>query len=130
LYALTKQSDAIPGLGAVSSPPVQGFPTSMRENIMTENRNDFARLAKGLFVGGLLGVAAAVLYAARRGMGLRGDISKEGVRVTIRDRPLPSIRDETIMETGKRVGPAIGWSVVFILASAVAMVSNFKMKNN
>jgi hypothetical protein len=97
---------------------------------MAQKGSGFSSLAKGLFIGTLLGGTAAVLYASRRGIGLHGDISKEGVRVSIRGRPRSPIRGETIMETGKRVGPALGWSVIFILASAVAMVSNFKMKNN
>lgn len=96
---------------------------------MAENNSGFSSLAKGLFIGTLLGGTVAVLYASRRGIGLRGNISKEGVHLSAQDHPVPPTTSETIIQTGNRIGPAVGWSVAFILASAVAMVSNFKMKN-
>jgi gas vesicle protein len=95
---------------------------------MTENGNGFSGFAKGLFVGGLLGTTVALLFAPRSRRGFRSDIPQEGVRSQRRYRPLPTTRHEKIIETGKPVKPSIGWLVTFILASAVAMIADLRIK--
>jgi len=105
-----------------------GFPKSTSEKIMTQNGNGFSSFAKGLFVGGLLGTAVALLYALRRGAGLRSDIPQEGVWSQGRYRPLSTTRVEKIIERGRLVRPTIGWLVVFSVASAVAMIAGLRMK--
>jgi gas vesicle protein len=95
---------------------------------MTQNGNGFSSFAKRLFVGSLLGAAVALLYALKSGTGLRSDIPQEGVRFQSRYRPLSTTRVEKIIETGKLVKPTIGWLVIFSIASAVAMVSDLRMK--
>lgn len=95
---------------------------------MKQNRNGFSGLAKGLFVGSVLGAAVAFLYAPRRVAGIRSDISDEGVRFQIRDRPLSATRIEKSFERGKRLKPTIGWLAIFILASAVATISDLRLK--
>lgn len=77
---------------------------------MTQNKDGFSSLAKVLFIGSVLGVAAAVLYTSRSVAGIRSDISGDSVRFQVRRRP------------------TIGWLAVFILASAVRIISDVKMK--
>lgn len=105
-----------------------GSPKSTSEKILTQNGNPFSSFAKRLFVGSLLGAAVALLYAPRSGTGLRSDIPQEGVRSQRRYRPLSTTRVEKIIETGKLVKPSIGWFVIFYFASAVAMISDLRMK--
>jgi hypothetical protein len=60
--------------------------------------------------------------------GLRSDIPQEGDRSQGGYRPLSTTRVEKVIETGKLVKPSIGWRVMFYFASAVAMISDWRMK--
>lgn len=95
---------------------------------MTQNKNGVSGLVKGLFIGGLLGASAAVLYMARNGATHRSTFSKGGVRVRLQDRPSESARAELIVEPGKPGRPTFGWLALSIVASVVAMISDFRMR--
>ncbi|HLF20164.1 MAG TPA: YtxH domain-containing protein [Bacteroidota bacterium] len=101
---------------------------STSKKIVKPNGKGSSGFAKGLFVGGLLGTAAAWLYTPKSGTKLRVEIPREGVRSEKRNRPLSTTRVEQIVETGKPVKPAAGWRVMYYVASAVALISNFRMK--
>ena len=91
-------------------------------------RTGFSRLTKGLFIGCVLGAAAAVLYTSRSVAGIRSDISGNNVRFQVRRRPTIAARVEMNYERGKRLRPTIGWLAVFVLSSAVAMISDLRLK--
>ncbi len=101
---------------------------STSKKIVKPNGKGSSGFAKGLFVGGLLGTAAAWLYTPKGGRELRAEIPREGVRSDKRNRQLSTTRDDQSVETGKPVKPATGWRVMYYVASAVAMISNFRMK--
>ncbi|HCA79660.1 MAG TPA: hypothetical protein DEP53_08000 [Bacteroidetes bacterium] len=95
---------------------------------MAQNRNDFSGLAKGVFVGSILGAAVAVLYAPKGSAGIRGDIPEEGLRFQLRSRLPFAARVNRSFEKGKRLKPTVGWLAIFILASAAAMISDLRLK--
>jgi hypothetical protein len=95
---------------------------------MTQDRNSFSSLAKGLLVGSVLGAAAAFLYAPRGRAGIRNVISEEGVRFQLRGRPPFTTRIEKSFERGKHLRPSIGWLVISILASTVTLIFDSRLK--
>ena len=115
-------------MGGIGLQDQELLPHSTGEKIMTQNRNGFSRLAKGLLVGSVLGVAAVFLVAYRSVAGIRRDISGEGVRFQLWGRPPSATSIEERVETGKRLAPTIGWLAIFILSSAVAVISDLRLK--
>ena len=95
---------------------------------MTQNGNGFSGFAKGLLVGSALGVALALLYAPRSRKEFSSDIPGEGISSQRGYQSLPTAKAERILAAGKRVKPSIGWRVIFYVASAVAMISDWRMK--
>ncbi len=95
---------------------------------MIRNGNGFSGLEKGILIGGVLGAAAALLFAPRSGMELGSDIPKEGGRIRHMHLPLSTTRVEKISETERPVKPRIGWRVMFYLASALAMFADLRIK--
>lgn len=95
---------------------------------MTQDRNSFSNLAKGLFVGSVLGAAAAFLYAPRGRAGIRSNIREEGARSRLRGRPPLGKRIEKSFERGKHLRPSIGWLVISILASAATRIFDSRLK--
>ena len=92
---------------------------------MRQNRNGFSSFAKGLLVGSVLVAAFALLYAPGNGIRLRSDIPLEVVRSQRRYRPLAAMKTEKALEAHK---PGIGWRMIFYFASAVAMISDLRVK--
>lgn len=95
---------------------------------MTQKRNGFSRLAKGLLAGCVLGVAAVFLGAYRSVAGIRSDIAGEGARLQPWGRPPSATSIEERVKTGKRLAPTIGWLALFILSTAVAVISDSRLK--
>lgn len=102
--------------------------TPLGEKNMAHKRNNFSGFAKGLFVGGLVGAVVAFLYVPKNRKGLRSDVPQDGVRSQGQHWPLSTTRVEKFIETEKLAKPSIGWLATFYVASAVAMISNLRMK--
>ncbi|WP_440112657.1 YtxH domain-containing protein [Paenibacillus sp. QZ-Y1] len=59
--------------------------------------------AKGIFIGGLLGAAAALLFAPKPGRELRGDLSEKVGIVTDRTKEVASVVSDKASELAKTV---------------------------
>ncbi|MDQ0724355.1 gas vesicle protein [Paenibacillus sp. W4I10] len=59
--------------------------------------------AKGIFIGGLLGAAAALLFAPKPGRELRGDLSEKVGIVTDRTKEVASVVSDKATELAKTV---------------------------
>ena len=103
---------------------------SPNKQFIAENGNGFSSLAKGLFIGSMLGAAVVLLFFTRSRTGLPSDIPEEGVRYPGRYRPLTTTRviDEEVGESGKPVKSSIGWRVIFYVASGIAMFADSRTK--
>lgn len=88
------------------------------EQVIAENGNSFSNLAKGLFVGSVLGALGALMFVRRS----VADLHQR------RYRPPSTTRVENMTETGESVKSSIGWRVMFYFASAVAMFADLRIK--
>jgi hypothetical protein len=95
---------------------------------MINKRIGYSSIAKGLFVGIVVGTAAALLYVSRSKTRFRIDIPLESGRIQRRNQSLSETRVETNIETEKPAKRSIGWLVAFYFASAVAMISDWRLK--
>jgi hypothetical protein len=94
---------------------------------MIHNGAGSSSLAKGLFVGIVVGAAAGLTYVLRSWKGFRSGNTLEGERFQRRNQPLSTASVEKNMETGRLAKRSIGWLVVFCFASAVAIISELKL---
>jgi hypothetical protein len=94
---------------------------------LNHNGIGFSSIAKGLLVGIVVGAAAMSLYVVRSRPGFRRDILMESGRVQSRDQPLSKASVEKNVETGKPENRNIGWLVVYCFATAVEMISEWRL---
>ena len=94
---------------------------------MTNNGIGLSSCAKGLFGGIVVGAAVALLNVPRSGRGFRSDIALQRERFQRQHLPLSETRVEEIDETGILARRSIGWGVVYCIAAAVIIVSDFRL---
>ena len=98
------------------------------EKILMNKGIGFLSIAKGLFVGIVVGTAVGLLYVSRSRTGFRIDLPPQSGRIQTRNQTLSDMRVETHVEAEKPAKRSIGWLVAFYLASAVAMISDLRLK--
>ena len=97
---------------------------------MKQTRNGSANFAKGLIVGSVLVAAAAMFYIPKRRNGLLKVIAEVVEPLRSKERPdePKSIEKEVIVEEAAK--PKGVWRAMFYVASAVAMISDWRMNAN
>ena len=97
---------------------------------MTKNGNGFSRLAKGLLAGALLGAGITLLHASRNGTRPGRNLPRWDDPPQQRNQELVPTETKGEIDTGARVKSGKGWRMMFYVASAVAMISDWKMKKH
>jgi hypothetical protein len=97
---------------------------------MTKNGSSFSRLAKGLLAGALVGAGITLLHASRNGTRLGRNLPQWDDPPQQRNQSLSPTEDEREIGATARAKTGNGWRVVFYVASAVAMISDWKMKKH
>ncbi|MGB2867642.1 MAG: YtxH domain-containing protein [Bacteroidota bacterium] len=94
---------------------------------MKQQEGGFSSFATGLFVGSVLGVGAALLYAPRRGARMFKPLPQESELRRPYDPPTPESAEKAT-EKKTVVKSSFGWRMMYYAASAVAMISDWRMK--
>jgi len=94
---------------------------------MTQKGSVFSSLAKGLFVGALLGAGIVVFHKSRNGTRLNGNLPL-WEEPSQSSQPLSPKESKRHVYTEARAKPGNGWRVMYYVASAVAMISDWQMK--
>lgn len=95
---------------------------------MKQDGSTFTRFAKGVFVGGLAGAVAALLYVNRKAGG-SGSVQGVDISDTLSpDLLLSAVDSEVVLETGIPARSSIGWRVLRSLLFAGLIMANVRVK--
>ena len=94
---------------------------------MTKNGSGFSRLAKGLIAGALLGAGITLFHASRNGTKRGRNLPQWDDPPQQSDQNLPTGTKRDIVAVA-RVKSGKGWRMMFYVASAVAMISDWQIK--
>jgi len=95
---------------------------------MKNNGSSFTRFAKGVFVGGLAGAVAALLYVNRKAGGSGSIQVPESIEMQSPDLRLSAAGSEVVIETGTPARSSVGWRVLRSLLYTVLIMANVRIK--
>lgn len=95
---------------------------------MKNNGSSFTRFAKGVFVGGLAGAVAALLYVNRKAGGSGSIQVPESIEMQNPDLRLSVPGNEVVLETGTPAKSSVGWRVLRSLLYTVLIMANVRIK--
>ena len=95
---------------------------------MKKNGISFIRFAKGMFVGGLAGAVAALLYVNRKAGGSGSIQAPESTEMQSTDLLLSAPGNEVVIETGTPAKSSVGWRVLRSLLYTVLIMANVRIK--